>query len=267
MGNCPPCLALRSPRRHPNGARVPRLVPRPVDESAEVLTYLAGLSPVQGSTWAPSCNRSGHRQGYERARLCSHHSFTVAANTGSARVGGALSPSTMGGENATFELGFTVRASSFDHDSHPIITGVVVCSHSTHHNRRGGTRGDNDTPCCHDSCLLGPTNLAPSPVHPAATDASQSILSWNIGVRRVGSGRSSTTANPDRHILRPEGPPSPLPGPWSAVTTTMEGTANQASSPSSRSETSAPRSRLWRGAAVHATLFLGCTDFCGGIRC
>jgi hypothetical protein len=24
---------------------------------------------------------------------------------------------------------------------------------------------------------------------------------------------------------------------------------------------------LWRRAAVHATLFLGCTDFCGGIRC
>ena len=265
MGDCPPCPALRSPRRRPDGARVPRLVPRPVDEPAEVLTYLAGLSPVRGSTWAPSCDRSGHRQGYERARLCSHHSFTVAANTGSARVGGALSPSTMGGDNATFELGFTVRASSFDHDSHPFITGVVVCSHSTHHNRRGGTRGD--TLCCHDSRLLGPTNLAPSPVHPTATDASQSILSWNIGVRRVGSGRSSTTANPDRHILRPEGPPSPLPGPWSAVTTTEEGTANQASSPSSRSETSAPRSRLWRGAAVHATLFLGCTDFCGGIRC
>jgi hypothetical protein len=130
----------------------------------------------------------------------------------------------------------------------------------------GGTRGD--TPCCHhDSRLLGPTNLAPSPVHPTATDASQSILSWNIGVRRVGSGRSSTTANPDRHILRPKGPPSHLPGPWSAVTTMEEGTANQASSPSSRLETSAPRSRFWRGAAVHANLFLGCTDFCGGIRC
>ena len=126
--------------------------------------------------------------------------------TPAARVGGALSPFTMGRENATFELGFTVRASSFDHYSHPFITGVVVCSHSTHHNRRGGTRGD--TPCCHDSRLLGPTNLAPSPVHPTATDAFQSILSWNIGVRRVGSGRSATTANPDRHIFRPKGPPS-----------------------------------------------------------
>jgi hypothetical protein len=264
VGACPPCLALRSPRRRPDGARVPRLVPRPVDEPAEVLTYLAGLSPVQGSTWAPSCDRSGHRHGYERARLCSHHSFTVAANTGSAWVGGALSPSTMGGANATFKLGLTFSAGSSYDDSHPFITGVVVCSHSTHHNRRGGTRGN--TPCRHDSRLLGPTNLAPSTVHPTATDASQSILSWNIGVRRVGSGCLSTTANPDRHILRPEGPPSPLLGPWSAVTTTEKGTANQASSPSSRSETLASRSKLWRGAAVHATLFLGCTDFCGGIR-
>ena len=230
-------------RGRSNGARVHRLVARPVDEPAEVLTFLAGPSPVRStlSPWAPSCDRSGHRQGYGRVGLCSHHSHTVADRTGSAWVGGALSPSTMGGDNATFELGFTVRASSFDHDSHPFITGVIVCSHSTHHNRRGGTRGD--TPCRHDSCLLGPTNLAPLPVHPTATDASQSILSWNIGVRRVGSGRSSTTANPDRHILRPEGPPSPLPGPWSAVTTTEEGTATQSSSPSPRSETSAPRSR------------------------
>jgi hypothetical protein len=54
------------------------------------------------------------------------------------RVDGALSCFTKGG-NAIIKLGHIFCVGLFDANSHPSIKGVVVCSHSTHHNRRGAT--------------------------------------------------------------------------------------------------------------------------------
>jgi hypothetical protein len=131
-------------------------------------------------------------------------------------------------------------------------------------------RANPATPCRHNTPVLETANLARSLVCPAGLTAPEMpppaiAVSRRIGVRRDGPGGLPTTSHPAQKNLRPKGPPSSLPGSWSAVTTKEAGSTKQSSSSSPGSKESAPCSQFWRGAAVHATLFLGCTVCCGSI--
>ncbi len=70
---------------------------------------------------------------------------------------------------------------------------------------------------------------------------------------------------PHQQNLRPKGPPSSLPGSWSAVTMKEASRTKQSSSLLPGSKVLAPCFRFWRGAAVYDPLFLRYTDWCGSI--
>ncbi len=120
-------------------------------------------------------------------------------------------------------------------------------------------------PCCHHPPVLEMVHLAEMLVHqrPATSEAPPPavIVSGRIGIWCVSLGWLSTTSNPDQQNLQPNGPLSPLPGTWSAVTMTEAGKTKQLSASLPRSKALAPCSQFWRGAAVYANLFLGYTDY------
>ncbi len=113
--------------------------------------------------------------------------------------------------------------------------------------------------------MLETAHLASSLVQPAGyveTEAppSPSSVSWRFGLCQLGLGQSSSTSDPDRKDLQPEGSMPSLPHPWPAATTAEEGPTTQMIALLPRLKAPAPCSRFWRGAAVYATLFLGYTD-------
>ena len=93
----------------------------------------------------------------------------------------------------------------------------------------GGGGYCSRTPCHHDSPMLETTHLAPTLVHTTATESSPGIVLRRIGIRCVDFEYSLATSDPARQNLQPQGPPTSLPGLWTAITMTEEGTMNKAS--------------------------------------
>jgi hypothetical protein len=69
-----------------------------------------------------------------------------------------------------------------------------------------------------------------------------------------------TTSDPDQQNLQPKGPPSTLPGLWTAVTTKEASTMKQLSLLLPRLKALAPCSRFWRRVVVYAPNLLGYTN-------
>ena len=145
---------------------------------------------------------------------------------------------------------------------------VFVPSLSTTPNTRGNKPGRASS--CHHPPVLEMAHLASSLVRPAGSveaeaSPSPNTVPWCIDLCQLGSGKSSSTSDPDRKVLRPEGFKPSLPHPWPAATTTEDEASTQTTASSPRSKASAPCSRFWRGGIVYAPDLLGYTNF-GSVR-
>jgi hypothetical protein len=176
------------------------------------------------------------------------------------------------------EQGASSYACSFDEDYISTTHAVFVFSLSSN-SEKGGSKSGR-TLSCHRPPVLEMAHLASSLVQPAGyieaeATPSPSSVPWRFGLCQLSLGLSLSTSNPDQKDLRPKGPPSSLPGSWSAITTKEAGSTNQSSSSSPRSKALALCSRFWRfwrfwrGATLYAHGLLGCTNYgsIGPTRC
>jgi hypothetical protein len=122
------------------------------------------------------------------------------------------------------------------------------------------------TPCRHNNPVLEMVHLAQSLFCPSSPSMPEAplptvVVLRRIGTRHVGLGSSPTPSDPSRQNLQPKGPPSSLPGSWSAVTTKEAGTTKQLSLLSPGLKALTPCSRFRRGGVMYAPDLLGCTNY------
>ena len=160
---------------------------------------------------------------------------------------GTLTCRSSSGVKPIAEQGVSSYACSFDKDFLSTTQAVFVFSLSSN-SEKGGSKSGR-TSSCHRPPVLETAHLASSLVRPAGyieaeATPSPSSVPWRFGLCQLGLGQSSSTSDPDRKDLRPEGFTPSLPHPWPAATTAEEGPTTQTTASSPRSKAPAPCSRF-----------------------
>jgi len=120
------------------------------------------------------------------------------------------------------EHGANSYVCAFDKNCTSTMPAVFVPSLSTTPNTRGNKPGRASS--CHRPPVLETAHLASLLVRPAGSveaeaSPSPNTVPWHIDLCQLGSGKSSSTSNPDQTVLRLEGFKPSLPHLWPAATT------------------------------------------------